>query len=220
MTEITYDNKMTVDLIDFMGGDMRAVQAARVSTKGTNDPAPGEGHGLVNFLMRERHEVPFEHSVFTFLIEAPIFVTRQLLKHRLTSISETSGRYRELDAKFYVPSAERPVVQSGKTGDYNFVNDESKSELAQQEITFASEDAWWRYERMINTGISKEIARLVLPVNLYSSMYLTINARSLMNLLSLRNEHHAQYEIREVAQKMDTFFKEKMPVAHQAWLDK
>ena len=107
-----FRSDMKVDLIDFMGGDDRVVQAARVSTKGSasREDTAGTG-GLIRYLMREGHHVPFEHSVFTFYIEAPIFVTRQILKHRISSISETSGRYRELEGQFYVPADERPLVQ-------------------------------------------------------------------------------------------------------------
>lgn len=218
MTEPTFRSDMRVDLIDFMGGDGRVVQAARTSTQGAVESEEKESAGLINFLLRERHEVPVEHSVFTFRIEAPIFVTRQILKHRITSISEESGRYREMDGEFYIPSEDRPLAQTGKTGDYNMVHlsEHEETRLA-VEMVRTSQRAWASYENMLRDGAAKEVARMVLPVNLYSSMYLTINARSLMNFLALRNEHHAQYEIREVARKMEEFFAEKMPLAYSAW---
>lgn len=218
MTEPTFRSDMRVDLIDFMGGDGRVVQAARTSTQGAVESEEKESAGLINFLLRERHEVPVEHSVFTFRIEAPIFVTRQILKHRITSISEESGRYRELDGVFYVPSENRPLAQTGKTGEYNMVHlgEHEETRLALETVR-ASQRAWASYQYMLRNGAAKEVARMVLPVNLYSSMYLTINARSLMNFLALRNEHHAQYEIREVARKMEDFFEEKMPLTFAAW---
>lgn len=213
-----FRSDMKVELVDFMGGDGRVVQAARTSTLGAAASEEKESAGLINFLVRERHEVPIEHSVFTFRIEAPIFVTRQILKHRITSISEESGRYREMDGQFYVPPIWRPLGQSGKTGDYNMIplSDEA-IEGTQLLIEGAAIGAWQTYQELLALGVAKEAARMVLPVNLYSSMYLTINGRSLMNFLSLRNEHHAQWETREVAKQMDDIFAEKMPITYKAW---
>lgn len=211
----------TVQLIDSMGGDHRAVQSARVSTKGSDSlESLTGGEGLINYLMRDHHEVPFEHTVFTFYIEAPIFVTRQLLKHRISSISEESGRYKELKGVFYVPGPNRPVRQVGKTGDYVFEVDEELNALAVDTITHASMEAWYEYEFMLKEGVSKEVARLVLPFNLYSSMYITVNARSLMNIMSLRTSDtgsHPQYEIEDVARQMETLWAEHSPVTYRAF---
>lgn len=218
MTEPTFRSDMKVELIDFMGGDGRVVQAARTSTLGAAASEEKESEGLINFLLRERHEVPVEHSVFTFRIEAPIFVTRQILKHRITSISEESARYRELPGEFYIPSEARPLAQTGKTGDYNMVHlDVHEETCLAVEMVRASQGSWRSYESMLRNGAAKEVARMVLPVNVYSSMYLTINARSLMNFLSLRNEHHAQFEIREVARQMERLFEAQMPLTFAAW---
>lgn len=217
MTEIQFKSKMGVELIDFYGGDSRVVQSARVSTLGANDPEPGEGKGLVKFLLREGHMSPFEHSGFTFRVHAPIFVTRQMLRHRSSQFNEESGRYRELEPVFYVPSAERPVVQVGKTGDYDFVTNLSTTGIAVMETRMASEDSWRRYENMLSLGIAKEVARMVLPVNLFSTMYMTLNARNLMHFLDLRLDHHAQQEIREVAEHMEVAFSYEMPWTYDAW---
>lgn len=210
---------MKVELVDFMGGDGRVVQAARTSTLGAAASEEKESAGLINFLASERHTVPVEHSVFTFRIEAPIFVTRQILKHRITSISEESGRYREMGGEFYIPDPNRPLSQTGKTGDYNMVqfDDLEDVEYALGEMQYVCRVAWETYTTLLNDGVAKEVARMVLPVNLYSSMYLTINTHSLMNFLSLRNEHHAQWETREVAKQMDDIFAEKMPLTFAAW---
>ena len=218
MTEPTFRSDMKVELIDFMGGDGRVVQAARTSTLGAAASEEKESEGLINFLLRERHEVPVEHSVFTFRIEAPIFVTRQILKHRISSISETSGRYRELPGEFYIPYEARPLAQAGRTGEYNMVHlGEHEETRLVLEMVRASQRAWASYEHMLRNGAAKEVARMVLPVNLYSSMYLTMNARSLMNFISLRNEHHAQWETREVAEQMEDIFAEKMPLTFKSW---
>lgn len=217
MTEIQFKSKMGVELIDFWGGDSRVVQSARVSTLGANDPEPGEGKGLVKFLLRSGHFSPFEHSGFTFRVHAPIFVTRQMLRHRSSQFNEESGRYRELEPVFYVPSAERPVVQVGKTGDYDFVTNLSTTGIAVMETRMASEDSWRRYENMLSLGIAKEVARMVLPVNLFSTMYMTLNARNLMHFLDLRLDLHAQQEIREVAEHMEVAFSYEMPWTYDAW---
>lgn len=216
MTDITFRSDMKVELIDFMGGDGRAVQAARTSTVGAAASAEEERAGLINFLWREKHHVPFEHTMFTFRVEAPIFVTRQILKHRTTSISEESGRYRELDGVFYIPNTDRPLAQVGKTGDYNMVPLENH-EYATTYMKNAAHNSWYYYKALLSAGAAKEAARMVLPVNLYSSMYITMNARNLVHFLTLRNEHHAQHEIRQVAEQMEKVFAQQMPLTYKAW---
>lgn len=217
MTEPRFRSDMTVELVDFMGGDGRVVQAARTSTLGATASEEKESAGLINFLMSEGHSVPFEHSKFTFRLEIPIFVSRQLVKHRTAQISEESGRYRELGGVFYLPK-HRPLGQVGKTGDYNMVDlGTTTSNNAICTMIKVIDEAWYYYETLLSQGIAKEVARMVLPVNTYTSMYFTIDARNLMHFLSLRNEHHAQHEIREVALQMERLFAEKMPLTFAAW---
>lgn len=215
--ELTFLSHSTVELIDFMGGDSRVVEAARVSTKGQKAAEGSEGVGLVKFLLREKHWSPFQHSVFTFRVHTPIFVTRQLLRHTSSSFSEESGRYRELEPVFYVPGPDRPVVQVGKTGEYNFEYDNTASAEAAYDIRDASKFAWEHYGAMLEQGIAKEVARMVLPTNIYSSMYITVNARNLMHMIAVRNDHHAQFETREVAQQMEEILAERMPVTFTAF---
>lgn len=160
---------------------------------------------------------PFEHSGFTFRVHAPIFVTRQMLRHRSSQFNEESGRYRELEPVFYVPSAERPVVQVGKTGDYTFEDDDEANAIASEIIQSASQNAWADYRELVFHGIAKEVARMVLPVNLFSTMYMTLNARNLMHFLDLRLDKHAQSEIREVAEHMEVAFSYEMPWTYDAW---
>lgn len=217
-----FRSDIVVQLIDWMGGDHRAVQAARVSTKGAN--SLGEqvgGEGLINYLMRDTHTVPFEHTVFTFYIEAPIFVTRQLLKHRMSSISEESGRYKELGPVFYIEPRERKIVQVGKTGDYQFVDGgDELYEFSVAEDKQAAVEDWERYQRKLDAGISKESARKNLPVNLYSSMYITVNAHSLMNILKLRTSDtgsHPQYEVEQVGKQIEAIWAELSPVTYKAF---
>jgi thymidylate synthase (FAD) len=221
MTAPQFRSDFTVEVIDHMGDDLSPLRAARVSTKGADSRTTEENDGLRRYLLREGHHVPFEHQVTTFYIEAPIFVTRQLLKHRISSISEESGRYRELDGVFYVPSRLRPVRQVGKTGAYEFVTDSHLTIEVRATVHTASEIAWGHYLDMLADGAAKEVARMVLPVNTYSSMYFTANTRSLFNLFTLRSswgEGHPQYEIREVADLMFSHWQELYPKTAEAWL--
>lgn len=208
---------MKVELINVSASDDMVVRAAQVSTKGANVVAESN-LGLINYLMRNQHLSPFEHNSFTFLVHAPIFVTREMLRHRAgTSFNEESGRYRELDTTFYYPDQQRPLRQVGKTGDYQF---EMANELREKTLMLMDEAygvAEEMYSRLLELGVAKEVARMVLPVGLYSTIYFTVNARSLMNFLDLRLADNAQWEIRWVAKAMLPHFAQAMPVTYNAW---
>ena len=221
---------MSVDLVKHSASDADVIWAARVSTAGeqsldeiSKDPA--KSAGLINYLARERHGSPFEHTSMTFFISAPIFVFREFMRHRIASYNEESGRYRELQPVFYVPSPERKLVQIGKTGAYEFVDGTKE----QYDITVRSMKesyvfSYEHYQRMLEAGVAREVARAVLPVGLYSSMYVTMNARALMNFLSLRTSRegshfpsYPQREIEMVAEKMEEVFARLMPLTHGAF---
>lgn len=227
MTDITLDSKVYVDLIDFMGGDARVVQAAQVSTKGAESVNAEAKAGLINYLIKNRHASPTEHSYFTFLVKAPIFVSRESIRHRMSNINEMSGRYMELLPEFYTPSADRNLIQIGKTGDYKFSSGtDAQRDCVEDEIAESSRQAWSSYQAMLKDGVAKEVARMVLPTNIYTSWYQTFNARSLMNFLSLRTTNpdatirsSPQREIEMVAEMMEEHFKEKMPITYKAWHD-
>jgi thymidylate synthase (FAD) len=221
--KITFRTDVTVDLVQAMASDDAVVMAARVSSGSGDDP--DRNAGLINYLMRDRHGSPFEHNAFTFRIEAPIFVFREFMRHRIASYNEESGRYKQLDPVFYVPAQERNLVQIGKVGAYEFVpGPEGLTIKAQQAMMTTAEEAYGKYLMMIDNGIAREVARMVLPVNIYSSMYVTMNARSLMNFLSLRTKDETsaypsfpQREIEMVAEKMEEFFAEKMPLTYESF---
>lgn len=213
MSDVTFRSVMTVEVVDSMGDEQSIVRAARVSTLGAQAEAT-EAAGLVRFLMREGHGTPFESPVLTLRIEAPVFVTRQILKHRIGSINEESGRYRELEPVFYAPGTDRPVVQVGKTGAYEFRNDGPTNQEAWIRIQQSSMDAWDAYQEMLSGGIAKEVARMVLPVNIYSTMYVTMNLRSWLNFVSLRTLRYGskpQYEIAEVGEKVRDILVDRFP---------
>lgn len=198
MTEITFRSDVKVELLDSMGDEQSIVRAARVSTKGS-DAELEEAAGLVKFLVREGHTTPLESCVLTFRIECPLFVQNQLVKHRITSINAHSGRYSEMKPEFYVPDSSRPVVQVGKTGDYEFVGTAKTSKAARGILEDASDYAWERYKYALDQGIAKEVARLVLPQNIYSSLVLTANLHSLLNIVRLRTDRYGSKPQHEIA---------------------
>ena len=228
--EIIFRDDVSVELVKSSASDADVVWAARVSTAGEkslesvgNDAS--RDVGLINYLARERHGSPFEHTSMTFFISAPIFVFREFMRHRIASYNEESGRYRELRPIFYVPSTERKLVQIGKPGSYQFVDGTKE----QYEMTVAAIKescilAYQNYQKLLAAGVAREVARACLPVSLYSSMYVTMNARSLMNFLSLRTARegshfpsYPQREIEMVAEKMEQHFAKLMPITYGAF---
>jgi thymidylate synthase (FAD) len=227
---ITFRSDMTVELIKHAASDADVIWAARVSTKGEQtladiDADPARSGGLINFLMRDRHGTPFEHSSMTFYVSAPIFVFREFMRHRTFSYNEESGRYRKLNPVFYRPGPERKLVQSGKPGAYVFSDGSPQQhELVTQAVESSCRQSYAAYLEMLDAGVAREVARTVLPVGLYSSMYATCNARALMNFLSLRVKHPGatfpsfpQREIEMVAEQMEAHWAALMPLTHAAF---
>lgn len=161
---------------------------------------------------------PFEHGSFTFIVETPIFVAREFMRSRTMSYNEVSGRYVELKPKFYIPSSSRAMRQEGKVGNYTFVEDKSLAEsLVQPALENNALDAWESYQTMLAAGVAKEVARNVLPVNLFTTFWATVNPRNLMHFLNLRTDETALFEIRDVANQMEAILKEEMPMVYSAW---
>lgn len=213
-----------VRLVDHMGDDNSVVRAARVSTSGENAPS-GESKGLINYLMKHRHGSPFEHATMTWYVKAPIFVFREFHRHRIASYNELSGRYSELLPEFYVPAEDRPLVNVGTSARPEFAaGDAGQRRTVMDCLKDMYYMAWDDYQNMLKDGIANEIARMVLPVGIYSQMYVTMNVRALMNFLSLRIDHpdaavrsRPQYEIQQVAERMEVDFKEHFPLVWEAF---
>ena len=225
---------MTVELIRSSASDADVLFAARVSTQGeqtlegaqARDTEVGaRDKGLINYLMRDRHGSPFEHTSLTFYVQAPIFVFREFMRHRIASYNEESGRYRELRPVFYVPGEDRKLIQVGKPGAYEFEDGTAEqTALVVQETMAVTRAAYESYQRMLEAGVAREVARIVLPVNIYSSMYVTMNSRALMNFLSLRTKREGthfpsfpQREIEMVAEKMEDFWAKTMPLTYESF---
>jgi len=225
MSNIKFRSDMTVELIQHMGSDESVVRAARVSTGTFDGWDDKKDPGLINYLMRDRHGSPFEHNAFTFYIEAPIFVFREFMRHRIASYNEESGRYKELEPVFYVPGSDRKLKQVGKPGAYTFEDGDYSQRVQVPATTMrVYDEAYNAYKSLLKLGIAREVARTVLPVGIYSSMYVTMNARSLMNFLSLRTSREGthfpsfpQREIEMVAEQIEVLWAEKMPITYETF---
>ena len=202
-----------------LADDLSVVNAARVSFGVRKTALEPADEGLIRFLMRERHGTPFEHNSFRFHVRCPIFVAREWFRHRVGSYNELSGRYTELPEAFYVPAPEDVRTQVGKPGAYTFdaVDDET-AERTRRRLQESYDAAYATYRALLDDGVAKEVARAVLPVGIYTEFFWTLNARSLMNFLSLRNAETAQREIRRYAEAVEQHFAALMPVTHAAFV--
>lgn len=205
---------MDVQLIDCMGDDSSIVQAARVSYgKGTKSPS--DDRSLIRYLLRNRHTTPFEMVEFKFRVKCPIFVARQLMRHRTASINEISARYSVIENEYYVPSPFRTQSTTNKQG--------SEEPLEDFDITSryiqSCEMAFNAYKQMLDRGVSRELARCVLPQATYTEFYWKINLHNLLHFLKLRMDSHAQMEIRDMANYIYTLVKAKVPITAEAFDD-
>jgi thymidylate synthase (FAD) len=231
MTSPTFRSDVSVELVKHDATDGDVLFAARVSTGAVTHVAEtgdltAADLGLINYLMRDRHGSPFEHTSMTFRIEAPIFVIREWMRHRAGwSYNEESARYKELAPVFYTPGPDRKLVQQGRPGKYVLVQGtEQQHQAAEAHIWHACDEAWERYQELLAAGIAREVARTVLPVGTYSSMYATCNARSLMHFLGLRttDERAAfpsfpQREIEMAGEQMEHLWAQLMPATQAAF---
>lgn len=201
-----------------LASDLAVANGARVSFNQASQTLGERDEGLIRFLMRDHHGSPFEHGYFRFIVKAPIFVVREHHRHRAGhSYNEWSGRYSKMKAEFYVPDNVRSQV--GKPGAYRFEPvDADVREATRTEIEAQAASAFAAYERMLELGVAKEVARSVLPLNMYTTYYWSCNPRSLMHFCALRNSEFAQYEIREYAKAAEEFLRRQMPVTHAAFV--
>lgn len=211
--EIKVLDKGFVTLVDRMGGDMSSVQAARVSHLSLGK-TPDDDRKLIRYLLDNEHGTPFEHNALKFHIKAPIFVARQWFRHRIgQSFNEVSMRYREAKDEFYFPALWR--APKGKQGSVNADLDHA---ALNRDLAEGCEEQMARYREAIRLGAAPEMARLHLPVNLYTEWYWTVNARSLMAFMKLRSEQHAQWEIRQYSNTLWEIFAWTFPWTAEAFL--
>ncbi len=224
-TDVTPENAIQVldhgfvRLDDAMASDLSVVNSARVSFGRRKTEMDESDEGLIRFLMRDHHGTPFEHNAFRFHIRAPIFVAREWFRHRVGSFNEFSMRYAKATDDFYVPEPDDVRTQVGKPGAYSFEPvDPELAEQTREELRAVYEQAYATYERLVEAGVARELARAVMPVGAYTEFYWTVNARALMNFVALRAHENAQREIRRYAEAVETLFAEKMPVTHAAFV--
>jgi thymidylate synthase (FAD) len=225
MWEVVTENSITVldhgfvRLDDAMASDLSVVNGARVSFARRKEELDDSDAGLIRFLMRERHGTPFEHNAFRFHVRCPIFVAREWMRHRVGSFNEFSLRYARATEDFYVPEPEDVRSQVGKPGAYTFETVEAELAAETRDaMREVYEQAFATYERLVEAGVAREVARSVLPVGAYTEFYWTVNARSLMNFVSLRASESAQREIRRYAEAVEHFLEQQMPVTHAAFV--
>ena len=225
MAEVITENTIRVldhgfvRLDDAMASDLSVVNGARVSFARHKAEMDESDEGLIRFLMRDRHGTPFEHNAFRFHVRAPLFVAREWFRHRVGSFNEFSMRYAKASDEFYVPEPEDVRSQVGKPGAYSFETVEPElAEQTREDLQAVYDAAYETYTRLVEQGVARELARLVMPMGAYTEFYWTVNARSLMNFVSLRAAEAAQREIRRYAEACETFLAEKMPVTHDAFV--
>jgi thymidylate synthase (FAD) len=213
-------DKGFVRLIDYMGGDESIVQAARVSYgKGTK--TVNEDKGLIRYLMRHNHTTPFEMVELKFHAKLPIFVARQWIRHRTASINEYSGRYSVMKDEFYIPDLD-DIHYQNKRNKQRRSEDEIPIELRQNVIdilTNKQNEMYKIYENFLEKNIARELARINLPLSLYTGWYWKIDLHNLFHFLKLRMDEHAQKEIRIYAEKMGDIAKKVAPIAYEAFED-
>lgn len=215
-------DKGYVHLDSYMASDEMVADSARVlAERKIIGSLSDRDADLIRSMIAGRHGTPFEHCVFRFRIKVPIFVVREWHRHRIASYNEISMRWMKGEPEFYVPSNIRQVEPGKRKIDYSYIDvsdDEARTEFL-TELSEFHRQAYTAYEKALELGIAPEQARYFLPNTFYTVMIWTVNARSLMNFLSLRNEDHAMFEIREYAKACESHFQRIMPITREAWME-
>ena len=193
-------DKGFVRLVDYLGGDRRVVQSARVSY-GEGTKSFREDAALIDYLMRNSHTSPFEQVVLTFHVKLPVFVARQWIRHRTARLNEISGRYSVMKDDFYIPAAEDLALQSAdnKQGRSPQAMDPAQAEKIRTQFAEDQKSSYAAYDSLVNEGLARELARINLPLSLYTELYWQIDLHNLFHFLELRLDDHAQKEIRHYA---------------------
>ncbi|WP_341819354.1 FAD-dependent thymidylate synthase [Wolbachia endosymbiont (group A) of Brachyopa scutellaris] len=221
---ILYEEHKVLDhgfirVVDYMGSDSAIVQAARVSYgKGTKQISQDEA--LIKYLMRHHHTTPFEMCEIKFHVKLPIFAARQWIRHRTANVNEYSARYSILDNEFYTPKPEQVAKQSdnNKQGSGEAFDRDTSKEIIDS-LTNDSNLVYSHYEKFIEQGLAREIARTNLMLNYYTQFYWKIDLHNLLHFLKLRADKHAQYEIRVYAEVMLDIIKKWVPLAYNAFVE-
>ena len=205
-------DKGFIRLVDYLGGDERVVQSARVSY-GEGTKSYREDAGLIDYLLRNRHTSPFEQISLTFHVKMPIFIARQWIRHRMARLNEISGRYSVMKDDFYVPAPGDVALQSmdNKQGRSDKAIDPAEVEKVRSFLSAVQKHAYGEYTALIDQGIARELSRINLPLSLYTEIYWNIDLHNLFHFLELRLGAHAQKEIRLYAQALLEITKKVVP---------
>lgn len=216
--EIKVLNKGFVRLVDYMGGDARIVQSARVSY-GAGTKSVREDASLIDYLLRNEHTSPFEQVVLTFHIKTPIFVARQWVRHRTARMNEISGRYSVMADEFFIPEQNdvRPQSTTNRQGRSSDSIDQQTCDLFLESIAADQKQIFSHYETYIANDVARELARINLPLSLYTEFYWQIDLHNLFHFLKLRLDSHAQKEIRDYGLALASCAKAVAPVAYSAF---
>ena len=218
MSEIEFRCDMRIEYVDHMGDDKRIAQAARVSVGNDGSDRPHEG--LVRRLWADQHTSTFEHCTLTVMVEVPIFVAREWMRHRTQAYNEVSARYSDMRPVFYVPGEDRPLVQTGKAMDYRReLGDEVQEALTADLHRAVAKGAWGVYQELLEQDIAREVARNVLPVSVFTRFYATANLRNWLHFIALRTDETALWEIRDAARQVEAIIAWLWPVAHGAFAE-
>ena len=213
-------DKGFVRLVDYMGGDSRIVQSARVSY-GEGTKTVSQDAALIDYLLRHQHTSPFEQVVMTFHLKMPIFVARQWVRHRMGRMNEVSGRYSIMKEEFYVPDVKDIAAQSkdNKQGRDSTAFETEKAKEIQMQFEDGQKEAYSKYSSLIESGVAREIARINLPLSLYTEFYWEMDLHNLFHFLKLRLDSHAQYEIRVYAETLLEICKCVAPLATESFIN-
>ncbi|MHA1718279.1 MAG: FAD-dependent thymidylate synthase [Promethearchaeota archaeon] len=207
-----------VELIDVLGTDQDIVNAARTSyDKGTKKVS--STRQLIRYLIRHKHSGPIEFGVLVFRIRCPLFVARQWFRHRMASYNETSLRYSEAIEEFYIPPSEWITGQDRRNRQARNNKQIEDSDKIRLRLSNDAQNLLKSYQEFLDKGVAREIARINLPLSLYTSFVFKIDLRSLLNFLSLRTDPHAQFEIRQYANSMEKMTEKYFPMVIEAWRD-
>lgn len=220
-----FSSKIGVEIWNVWGSDKMVPETARVSSKGFDglgnfEETLTDGDiSLIEMLSENGHTSPFEHMGMSFRLDVPIFVMREWMRHRTQSYNEVSGRWKVLDGRFYVPDDQRPTRQVGRTGEYRFEPDAITNRIAQKAIRRSCEKSWDEYQFMLQEGVAKEVARMVLPVNIYTQVIVSANYLNWVRFLKLRATPQAMHEIRMAAFQVLDALGQAFPVSTASWFE-
>lgn len=208
-------DKGFVELLDVMGDDMSVVNSARVSYL-SESKGEEKDKRLINFLMRNRHTSPFEQVEFQWRVKCPLFVARQWMRHRTWSYNEVSRRYTSENIEFYYPDDLRTEddnnIQSSK-----YVPKLFEHETPIKRIRQACKQQLYLYNNLLEIGVAKEQARMILPQSLYTIFYAKVDLHNLLHFIGLRSDEHAQWEIQQYSNAMLNIIEEYVPWTVEAW---